>query len=101
MDADASGIYHVVDDQPVTWATFFETFTALLDAPGPRRIPAWLARLFVGKPTVRMFTNPAPTTNEKAKRELDWTPTSPTYRDGLQQVIETWETDGTLAELRE
>jgi hypothetical protein len=41
-----------------------------------------------------------PTTNETAKRELDWEPASPTYRDGLEQVVETWETDGTLEELR-
>ena len=41
-----------------------------------------------------------PTTNEKAKRELGWESEYPTYRDGLKQVVETWQADGTLAELQ-
>jgi nucleoside-diphosphate-sugar epimerase len=41
-----------------------------------------------------------PTTSERARRELDWEPEHPTYREGLRQVVETWRTDGTLAELR-
>jgi hypothetical protein len=41
-----------------------------------------------------------PTTNEKARRDLDWEPTYPTYREDLRQVVETWREDGTLAELR-
>ncbi|UTF53316.1 NAD-dependent epimerase/dehydratase family protein [Natronosalvus rutilus] len=97
--AEASGRYHVVDDEPATGAAFFETFAALLGAGKPRRIPGWLARVFVGEVTARMMTSPMPTTNAKAKRELGWEPEHPTHRDGLKQVVETWESDGTLAEL--
>ncbi len=100
VEAEASGLYHVVDDEPVTGAAFFETFADLLDAPEPNRIPAWLARFFVGKVNAKGFTNPMPTTNQKAKRELGWEPAYPTYREGLRQVVETWEADGTLADLR-
>lgn len=101
IETEASGIYHVVDDEPVTGAAFFRTFADLLDAPDPSRIPAWAARFFVGKINAEGFTSPMPTTNEKAKRELDWEPEYPTYREGLKQVVETWQADGTLAELRE
>ena len=100
VDAEASGIYHVVDDEPVTGATFFRTFADLLDAPEPSRIPAWLARFFVGKVNAEGLTSPMPTTNEKARRELGWEPEYSTYRQGLKQVVETWRDDGTLAELR-
>lgn len=99
IESQARGIYHIVDDEPVTGAAFFETFADLLEAPEPSRIPAWLARFFVGKVNAEGFTSPMPTTNEKAKQELGWEPEYPTYRDGLNQVVETWQADGTLAEL--
>jgi nucleoside-diphosphate-sugar epimerase len=99
IETESTGVYHVVDDRPVTGATFFETFAALLDAPEPSRVPAWLARFFIGKINADGLTSPMPTTNEKARRELGWEPEYPTYRDGLKQVVETWDADGTLAEL--
>ena len=100
IETEASGLYHIVDDESVTGAAFFETFADLLDASGPSRIPAWLARFFVGKINAKGFTSPMPTTNERAERELDWEPEYPTYREGLRQVVETWGADGTLADLR-
>ena len=100
VEAGASGTYHIVDDEPVTVAAFFEHFADLLDAPEPGRIPAWLARFFVGKVAAKLLTSPMPTTNERARRELDWEPEYPTYREGLRHAVETWRADGTLAELR-
>lgn len=96
IDQNATGIYHVVDDEPVTGAEFFTEFAELLGASKPRRIPGWLARFFAGKMIVDFFTSPFPTTNEKFKREVGWEPTYPTYREGLEQVIKTWENEGTL-----
>lgn len=100
VERDAAGVYHVVDDGPVTVAALLRTFADLLDAPEPSRLPGWLARLFVGSVAADLFTSPMPTTNEKARRELGWEPAHPTYREGLRQIVETWERDGTLAELR-
>jgi nucleoside-diphosphate-sugar epimerase len=100
VESETHGVYHVVDDESVTAGAFFQTFADLLDGPEPSRIPAWLARFFVGSVAARVLTSPMPTTNEKAKRELDWEPTYPTYREGLKQVVETWDSDGTLAEFR-
>jgi nucleoside-diphosphate-sugar epimerase len=94
------GTYHVVDDEPVTGAALFGTFADLLDAPEPGRIPGWLARFFVGTVNADGFTSPMPTTNRKARRDLDWEPAYPTYREGVAQVVETWRAEGTLAELR-
>lgn len=100
VESRVNGIYHVVDDDPVTAATFFRRFAELLDAPEPNRASAWLARFFIGKINAKGLTSPMPTTNAKAKQDLDWEPAYPTYRDGLEQVVEVWETDGTLDELR-
>jgi nucleoside-diphosphate-sugar epimerase len=100
IEREVDGIYHVIDDEPVAGSDFFETFAELLDAPEPSRIPGWVARFFVGKIAADLLTSDWPTTNEKAKRDLDWKPTYPTYEEGLRQIVETWEGDETLQELR-
>lgn len=99
VEAEASGIYHVVDDEPVTGANFFQMFAELLDAEEPSRIPAWLICFFVGKINAEGFTSPMPTSNARAKRDFDWEPTYPSYREGLEQVVETWRGDETFVEL--
>lgn len=100
IEADATGVYHVVDDEPTTASTYVSHFAELLEAPEPGRIPGWLARFFVGSVMVEMLTSPMPTTNEKLREEVGWEPEYPTIRAGLRQVVDTWRADGTLADLR-
>lgn len=97
-EADATGCWHVVDEEPVTVAEFFRAFADTLDAPRPFRVPAWLARPLAGEDTVRLLTHSMPTSNDRFKQEIGWEPVYPTYRKGLQQVVETWINDGTLRE---
>lgn len=92
------GLWHVVDEESVTVATFLGTFAELLDAPSPRRIPGWLARPMAGKQTVQFMTSPMQTSNSKFKREFDWEPEFPTYREGLDHVVDIWFENGTLRE---
>ncbi len=55
-----------------------------LGAKPPRKLPKWLARLFAGEHMVVMLTEIRGATNEKAKRELGWTPGAPDMARGLQ-----------------
>ena len=66
--------------------------------PRPRRVPAWLARFFVGEEIVRLISHSMPTTNARFRDAFDWSPRYPTYRDGLDQVLETWRESGTIRE---
>jgi nucleoside-diphosphate-sugar epimerase len=100
-EADATGCWHVVDEENVTFAEFLRTFAECLDASRPFRIPAWLARPLVGRDAVRMLTRPMPTSNDTFKEEVGGEPMYPTYQEGLQQVVETWVNDGTLQETRD
>lgn len=90
------GLYHVVDEEPVTTAALLRALADRLDAPAPRRIPAWLAKHFAGRAGVRLLTSPMPTTAEPFRREFGWEPRYPTYRDGLDAVVERWREGGTL-----
>src|SRR3989449_7458104 len=47
-----SGLWHVVDDRPVTLAELFGDLARRLGAPPPRRVPMWLAMLVGGRLTL-------------------------------------------------
>ncbi len=97
-EADATGVWHVVDDETATWPEFVAALAERLGRDPPMRIPAWLARFAVGEHGVRLLTNDMPTTNETLKRELGWEPAVSDYREGLDRVVERWREDGTIVE---
>lgn len=92
-----SGLWHVVDDHPTTTADFFRTFARLLNAPGPRSIPAWIARLFVGGAATAFLTSSTRTSNAKISRDLGWRPKYPTHLEGLNEIVAAWRGEGFLA----
>ncbi|KAA5826838.1 NAD(P)-dependent oxidoreductase [Saccharopolyspora hirsuta] len=82
----AGEAYNIVDDQPADMGDFLDAVAATAGAPTPRRVPGWLLRptpylhaLLVGT-RIRLD-------NGKAKRELDWAPQYPTFRDGLPTAL--------------
>ncbi|GGO01302.1 MULTISPECIES: NAD-dependent epimerase/dehydratase family protein [Haloarcula] len=99
IEGEATGTFHVVDDEPTTYGQFLRTLAERLNAPRPRRVPAWLARFAVDDQLVRLLTNPMPTTNERFRAAFDWSPRYPTVEDGLDQVVDQWRETGTIREL--
>jgi 2-alkyl-3-oxoalkanoate reductase len=81
-----AGIYNIVDDEPAPVHAWLTAMAQLLDAKPPRHVPAWLARLVVGKPLVAMMTEQRAGSNAKAKRELGWQPRHPSWRQGFAEV---------------
>lgn len=45
---------------------------------------------------VRFLTDSFPTAYDRFVHEVDWEPQYPTYREGLESIIETWLEDGRL-----
>ena len=88
------GLWHVVDDRPVTLAEFFGDFAARLGAMPPRRVPVWLAMLIGGRLTVETLMSSFPTSNARLRRDFGWTPRYPTHREGLDQVLAAWREEG-------
>jgi len=91
-----SGIFHVVDDEPVPWKPFLAGFAQLLGSPEPRHVSPWMARLAVGKYTTKFFTLPMRTSNAKFKAAFGWTPRFPTFREGLVDIISKWDGENFL-----
>ena len=79
--------YNIVDDEPVRFREFARTLARELGAPEPYRIPAWLGRLLAPLLMADLESR-IPVSNAKARRELQWSPQFPTYREGLGNVAE-------------
>ena len=86
-----SGVWHIVDNELVQVRVFLKEFAARLGAPEPRRVPVWLARWIAGEQAVEYFTRSTRTTNARFRRDFGWAPRYPTYRQGLDQIVATWE----------
>jgi nucleoside-diphosphate-sugar epimerase len=83
LEQGRRGIYNVADDEP---ARASEWLPALADAVGakpPLRVPRWIGRLAGGDGLVTWMTEARGASNEKAKRELGWSPDHPSWRRGF------------------
>ena len=77
------GIYNVVDDDPATVAEWLPALAHELGAPKPWHVPRFVGRLAAGEAGAVMMTEIRGASNAKAKRELDWQPMHPSWRQGL------------------
>jgi nucleoside-diphosphate-sugar epimerase len=82
------GIYNVVDDDPAPVREWLPYLAEVAGAKPPRRVPAWLAKRFVGEHGVAMMTQTRGASNAKSKRELGWRPEYASWRDGFRAVLQ-------------
>jgi len=82
-------VYQIVDDEPAPTREFIPAIAEALGAPKPLHIPAWLGRLLAGDVAVTMMTEARGSSNAKAKRELQWQPIWPSWRDGFRHGLDT------------
>ena len=86
-DAAAGRVYHVADDEPITFYDFMALTAAELGVGRPRRIPAPVARLVAGRNAVDAVVRSARSSNARIKQELGWTPRFPTAREGVPDAV--------------
>jgi nucleoside-diphosphate-sugar epimerase len=81
------GVYNVVDDEPAAARDWLPELARVLGAKPPRSVPRWLGRLLAGEAATVMMTEVRGASNEKAKRELSWTPLYASWRQGFAQGL--------------
>jgi nucleoside-diphosphate-sugar epimerase len=89
-ESGQSGLWHVVDDEPVRVGELLTSFAARVGAPPPRRVPHWLARLVAGETAARFMTTSIVTSNRRLRQSTGWAPCFPTYREGIEQIVAAW-----------
>lgn len=86
MMRGARGIYNIVDDEPAQVAVWLPAAAEALGARPPRRVPRWVGRMLAGAPGSVMMTEVRGACNGKAKRDLGWQPSHPSWRQGLARA---------------
>ena len=74
------------DDEPAPVHEWLPELARVVGARPPRRIPRWLARP-LGEHMVVMMCEIRGASNAKAKRELGWEPSWPTWREGFKEGL--------------
>jgi nucleoside-diphosphate-sugar epimerase len=85
--APDGALYHVVDDEPITYFDFVAATASALGLGRPRRIPAWLARRVAGDGPVAAVVRSAKSSNQRIKREIGWQPRYPSARVGVPDAV--------------
>ncbi|MDX3243194.1 MULTISPECIES: NAD(P)-dependent oxidoreductase [unclassified Streptomyces] len=83
VESEATGAFHITDDEPAPAAQWLPHYAQALDAPPPRTIPVEMALRMFGWYMTHQLTSAAGASNARARRELGWKPLRPSWRDGL------------------
>jgi nucleoside-diphosphate-sugar epimerase len=83
IERGSRGVYNVVDDDPAAVAVWLAALAQTLGAKKPMRGPRFIGRVGAGEAGVVMMTEIRGASNTKAKRELAWHLTHPSWWHGF------------------
>ena len=83
------GIYNVVDDEPAALRDWLPGYADAIGAKPPRRVPAWMARLFAGGFAAAMASGCAARRTRRRRPRLGWAPLLPSWREGFATRLES------------
>ena len=89
IERRATGVFHVVDDDPAPASEWIPGLAAAIGAKPPMRLPAWLARPIIGAYGVEFMCGLRGASNARAKAELGWTPSPSRWREGFRAPLAT------------
>lgn len=87
LEADATGTYNIVDDDPAPVCEWLPYYASVLGAPPPRKVPALLGRLVGGPYGAYMMLRQCGASNGKARATLGWHPRFSSWRDGFASTL--------------
>ena len=87
LERGTRGVYNIVDDDPAPVSVWLPYLADAVGAKRPMHVPVWLGRQAAGEVPVRWMTQGRGSSNEKAKRMLDWRPAWATWRDGFRHGL--------------
>ncbi|MHC5909395.1 NAD-dependent epimerase/dehydratase family protein, partial [Streptomyces sp. S6] len=74
VESEATGVFHITDDEPAPAAQWLPHYARALDAPEPPTIPVATAPRLLGWFAAHQLTSAAGASNTRAGGELGWKP---------------------------
>ncbi|MBV8932866.1 MAG: NAD(P)-dependent oxidoreductase [Kutzneria sp.] len=87
VDATATGVFNVVDDDPVAANVWLPHYAAVMGGPQPKRVPLDLGVRLLGWVSAYQQTRLRGASNRKAREQLGWRPTISSWRGGRQNSL--------------
>ena len=87
VDRGEPGVYNITDSDPAPVADWLPYLARAVGAKPPLRVPAWIGRVLAGELVVMQMTTMRGSSNEKAKKELDWEPRYASWREGFRAWV--------------
>jgi 2-alkyl-3-oxoalkanoate reductase len=81
------GIYNIADDDPAPVSDWLPYLAEIVGAKPPMTVPQGLARVVAGRVPDRWMTEGRGVSNARAKRELEWQPKWPSWREGFRDAF--------------
>ena len=81
------GIYNIVDDDPAPVADWLPYLAECVGAKPPGHVPNFTAKLLLGEHVVELMNDIRGVSNEKARRDLGWTPKWSSWRQGFREAL--------------
>jgi nucleoside-diphosphate-sugar epimerase len=86
LESDATGVYNVVDDEPIAIGKWLPELASRIGAKSPFRIPALVARLILPEHLFVLMTSIRGAVNTKFKQSFAWRQSFPTWREGFKTL---------------
>ena len=87
IESRATGVFHIVDDDPAPVRDWLPFYAHLVGAPRPLRVPVFLTRLLAGPYGVYLMVEQNGISNSLAKATLGWRPAHARWREGFQESL--------------
>jgi nucleoside-diphosphate-sugar epimerase len=87
IERGKTGTFNVVDDEPAEMRAWLPYYAEVLGARPPRRVPLWLARLATARFVADASVRQRGAANARIKRELEWAPRWPSWRQGFVEAL--------------
>lgn len=81
------GIYNIVDDDPALVSDWLPYLAECVGARPPTHVPNAIARMIAGEHAVALMNDIRGVSNEKAKRDLAWSPQWSSWRQGFLEAL--------------
>lgn len=83
LDRRPRGVLNIVDDDPAPMREWLPRLAKVIDAPAPRSVPTWVARMGAGSWGAACMTRLRGADNSRPRAALDWRPQHGSWKETL------------------
>ena len=92
-------VFNVVDGAPIPFAKFIDTYAMKMGYSQPAHIPLFtapVAKVIIKEPQMEILDISTTVNSDRARQQLNWSPSYANYDEGLEQTLSVWQQQGVV-----